>query len=274
MSELSSVVLNTRLWAILCLGTLGVTVLLSLFGHLAGPRIWGTSPEDTDAAGRIMLPIFFGLFLVIGFSALPLMANLFVAGLERTWASAGLLERPLNAQVMALVRRHHVHFVLVVWGLFAAGLIVAAPYIIREWREATPAADGRGAPKGAMPPLEFQVRHARQILLARTDVQGGAVRYELLELLKQAKPIVVTNAAGLLEIDTKSFELQGYRPQHDRHVVMFFSEPDSTGKTLFELLLPAADGKMTYPSYAAPHDPTILKRLTLGELRQMVASQR
>src|SRR5688572_2738613 len=127
MADISSVVLNSRLWAILCLGGIGLTVLLSLFGHLAGPRIWGTTPDDTDSAARVMLPVFFGLFLVIGFSALPLMANLFVAALERAWTGAGLLERPLNAQIMALVHRHHVHFVLAVWGMFVAGLILAAP---------------------------------------------------------------------------------------------------------------------------------------------------
>jgi hypothetical protein len=274
MLDLSTAVLNTRLWAMLCLGALGLTVLLSLFGHLAGPRIWGATPEDTRAAGQVMLPVFFGLFLLLGFSALPLMTNLFVAGLERMWASMGLLERPLNARVLQLVHRHHVHFVLVVWGLFAAGLLIAAPHLIRAWNEESSAANGRSAPKGAMPPLEHQVRHAKQILLLRTDIQGGVVRYGILGLLKQTQSIVATNAPGLLEINTKSFELLGYQPAHDRQVVMFFSGPDSTGKTLFELLLPAADGTMNYPAYAAPYDPAILKRLTLEELRQMVVSQR
>lgn len=274
MSDLGTVVLNTRLWAMLCLGALGLTVLLSLFGHFAGPRIWGATQQDTGAVGQVMLPLFFGLFLLLGFSALPLMANLFVAGLERLWAANGLLERPLNARVMALVHRHHVHFVLVVWGLFAAGLLIAAPHLIRAWSEEMSAAGSRGAAKGAMPPLEHQVRHAKQILLLRTDIQGGVVRYGVLGLLKQTQSIVATGAPGLLEIDTKSFELLGYQPAHDRQVVMFFSAPDSTGKTLFELLLPAADGMMSYPAYVAPYDPAILKRLTLEELRQLVASQR
>ena len=276
MSEFSTLILNTRLWAMLCLGALGLTLLLSLFGHLVAPRLWDATSEDMRAAGQIMVPVFFGLFLVLGFSALPLMTNLFVAGLERLWEGMGLLERPLNAKVMALVHRHHIHFVLVVWGIFAAGLLIAAPHIIRAWSEASPpsAADGRGAPKGAMPPLEYQVRHARQILLLRTDSQGGAVRYGVLALLKQTRSIVAANAPGLLEINTAGFELLGYQPAHDRQVVMFFSEPDSTGKTLIELLLPAADGTMTYPAYAAPHDPTISRTLTLEELRQIIASQR
>lgn len=147
MSDLSSVVLNTRLWAIACLGALGLTLLLSLFGHLVGPRIWGATPEDTRAAGQVMLPVFFCLFLVIGFSALPLMTNLAVSGLERMWTAMGLMERPLNAKVMALLHQHQVHFVVVVWGLFVVGLILAAPHMIRDWSEASPpsAAGGRGA---------------------------------------------------------------------------------------------------------------------------------
>jgi len=264
-------VLSTRLWAIVFLGTFGLTVLLSLFGHLVGPWIWGESPGETEAAGQVMLPIFFGLFLVLGFSALPLAINLFVAGLERMWASAGLLDRPLNARVIALIHRHHVHFVLAVWALFVVGLVTAAPHILRDW--AAERSSPPSAPKGAMPPLEYQVRHAKQILLLRTDIQNGVVRYGILGLLKQTQAIVPANAPGLLEIDTRSFELLGYKPAHDRQVVMFFSEPDSTGKTLFEILLPAADGKMTYPAYAAPPDPAIAKTLTLDELRKIITTQ-
>ena len=276
MPDYSSVILNTRLWATVCLGALALTILLSLFGHIVGPRLWGATPEDTKSAGQVMLPIFFGLFLVIGFSALPLMTNLFVSGLESMWAGMGLLERPLHARLMALLHRHQVHFVLIVWGIFVIGLILAAPHIIGAWNEATSpsAASNRGAPKGALPPLEHQVRHAKQILLLRTDIQGGRVRYGLLGLLKQAQPVISTEAPGLLEIDTRSFELLGYKPVHDRPVVMFFSEPDSTGKTLFELLLPAPDGTMAYPAYAAPPDPTISRRLSLDELRRMIALQR
>lgn len=271
MADFTHVVLNTRMWAIVCVGALGLAIVLSLFGHVLGPRLWGATPEDTAAAGRVMLPVFFGLFLVIGFSAVPLLANLFVSSLERLWAGMGLLERPLNAQVMALLHRHHVHAVVAVWALFAVGLIIAAPHMMREWREAS-TAGGRDAPPGAVPPLEYQVRHARQILLLRTDMQGGVARYGVLGLLKQTQAIVPASAP-LLEIDTASFELLGYKPAHDRQVVMFFSEPDSTGKTLFEMLLPAPDGTMRYPAYAASRDPTISRTLTLEELRQMSAQR-
>jgi hypothetical protein len=122
-------ILNTRLWLILCLGTLGTMVLMSVLAH-------AFMPTDTAAAGRVVLPVYFALFLVLGFSAVPLMTNLFVAGLERMWAGAGILERPPNARAMALLHRHRVHFVMAVWGVYVAGLILAAPHIVDAWNEA------------------------------------------------------------------------------------------------------------------------------------------
>jgi hypothetical protein len=67
----------------------------------------------------------------------PLMTNLFMAGLEGMWSGAGLLERPANARAMALLHRHRVHFVLAVWSVYVAGLILAAPHIVQAWRETT-----------------------------------------------------------------------------------------------------------------------------------------
>ena len=129
---MSALIRNTRFWLIMCAGALGLTILLSVLAHVAGPGIWGESPEEMNPAGRVMLPIFFGLFLVLGFSALPLAANLFVAGLETAWQSAGLLARPLHASIIAFLRRHQVHFVLAVWAMYLAGLLIAAPYIVAD----------------------------------------------------------------------------------------------------------------------------------------------
>jgi len=62
------------------------------------------------------------------------MTSLFVGGLERVWAAAGLLERPLHARIIALLRRRHVQIVLLFWVLFLAGLVIAAPHAMRgEW---------------------------------------------------------------------------------------------------------------------------------------------
>jgi hypothetical protein len=123
-------VLNTRLWLILCLGTLGAMVLMSVLAH-------AFMPTDMAAAGRVVLPVYFALFLVLGFSAVPLMTNLFVAGLERMWAGAGILERPATARAMALLHRHRVHFVLIVWGMYVVGLALAAPHIVSAWNDAS-----------------------------------------------------------------------------------------------------------------------------------------
>jgi hypothetical protein len=121
--------LSTRLWLILCLGTLGAMVLLSVLAHL-----W--VPADMATAGRVMLPVYFALFLVLGFSAVPLMTNLFVAGLERAWTAAGLRERPANARALDFIRRYRIHFVLAVWVIYVVGLLIASPYIADAWNEA------------------------------------------------------------------------------------------------------------------------------------------
>lgn len=133
MGKSGNVILNTQLWALLCATALGLMVVLSLLAHLAGPYLWGAAPEDADAAGRFMLPVFFSLFLAFGFCAVPLMTSLFVGGLERVWAAAGLLERPLHARIIALLRRRHVQIVLLFWALFLAGLVIAAPHAMRAW---------------------------------------------------------------------------------------------------------------------------------------------
>lgn len=124
-----SPLLNTRLWLIVCLGVIAAMLLLSVLAH-------AFTPDDMAAAGRVMLPIYFALFLVLGFSAVPLMTNLFVAGLERMWAGAGLLERPANARAMALLHQYRVHFVLAIWGMYVVGLALAAPHIVSAWNEA------------------------------------------------------------------------------------------------------------------------------------------
>ena len=129
MRGLSALLLQIRPWLILCLGTLGTMVLMSVLAHVF-------MPADVEAAGRVVLPVYFALFLVLGFSAVPLMTNLLVAGLERMWTRAGILERPADARAMAALRRYRVHFVLAVWGMYIAGLVIATPYIIEAWREA------------------------------------------------------------------------------------------------------------------------------------------
>jgi hypothetical protein len=136
MADSPSILRATRPWLIGCVAALGAMVLLSVLAH-------AFAPADLEAAGRVVLPVYFALFLVLGFSAVPLMTNLFVAALERMWTGAGLIGRPANARAMALLRRHQAHFILVAWGFYVAGLAIAAPHIVQAWNEAAPAAATR-----------------------------------------------------------------------------------------------------------------------------------
>ena len=131
-----SILRSTLPWLIVCVAALGSMVLLSMVAHMF-------APPDLEAAGRVVLPVYFALFLVLGFSAVPLMVNFFVATLERMWSSAGIIERPANARAMTLLRRHQVHLILVVWGVYVAGLFIAAPHIVGAWNDAAPAAATR-----------------------------------------------------------------------------------------------------------------------------------
>ncbi|MGH8705808.1 MAG: hypothetical protein ACREUO_10375 [Burkholderiales bacterium] len=207
------------------------------------------------------------LVLALGMAAVPLMIKVVVDFQLRI----GNGEHP----VVRFFDSHRWQITYGVWAFFLLGLAIALPTMIKDGFFTLPP-DGptnerTAAPKGAMPPLEYQVRHAAQILLCRTDIRGGAVRYVVVEVMKRARPVVAADVGYTLELNTYGFELLGYRPEHGVPVVLFFTEPDSTGKTLFELLVSRGE-TMTYPSYQAPYDPAIFKVLTRDELRRMIAS--
>ncbi len=209
------------------------------------------------------------LALAIAMAAVPLMIKLVVD----FQLHLGNGEHP----VVRFFDSHRWHVTYGFWAVYLLGLAVALPAMIKDGfftpRPAGAADERAQAPKGAMPPLEHQVRHAGQILLCRTDIRDAVVRYVVLEVMKQARPIIRVDVGYTLELNTRGFELLGYRPEHDVPVVFFFSEPDATGKTLLELLVSRGE-TMTYPSYQAPYDPTVFRVLTREELRRMIASPR
>lgn len=205
------------------------------------------------------------LVLAIAMAAVPVMLKL-VIGFQIRMGNGEL-------PVVRFFNTHHWQITWGLWGLYLLGLGVALPVMIKSgfFTPAASAEQSARAPAGAMPPLEYQVRHARQILLCRTEIRDGAVEYEVLEVLKQARPVFGVNPGYTMAFDTSGFESLGYRPEHDRPVVFFLGEPDATGNVYRELI-PAPGGTMVYPPYPI-HDPTIEKTLTLDDLRRMVAAQ-
>ena len=117
---------------------------------------------------------------------------------------------------------------------------------------------------GAVPPLDYQIRWAETIVLAGTEVTGGAVAYRVKEAWKGPDDSV--RAGEVLGLDIGMHELLGYRPQDRQEVVLFFSEGLPANQPLE--VLPVIDGDITY----SPHDQSVHEKLTPGELKQRVTT--
>lgn len=200
---------------------------------------------------RLLLILWFAIFLLIAFSAVPLMIKLFVYLHTRI----GNGEHP----VIRWVDTHRWPMVWGFWGVFALGLLIALPTMLREGffnpdeavREMAPAA------AGAQPPLEYQVRNADRIAVALTEITDGNIAYTVVSAWKGGQ---VTGER--LQPSIETFRLLGYVPVDQQSVVMFHS-----GGQLVELL-PVRDYRVVY----AADDATVRRDLNLDELYQLVTS--
>ena len=71
------------------------------------------------------------------------------------------------------------------------------------------------APPAAVPPLDYQVGVVDAIVLAVTELSGGAVTYRVREAWKGAAV-----PGSRLALDTRMHELLGYRPAQGQEVVL------------------------------------------------------
>jgi len=111
--------LSLRAHAIIC-----ASLFVALFGlAIAGNVLQAAGVIHT--LGIYQLPVqilFFSLFLAFGFSAIPVMVKLVLGVQERMGNS--------NAPVIGGMIRYQNTIILVIWGLLAAGLVVALPAAI------------------------------------------------------------------------------------------------------------------------------------------------
>ena len=104
-------------------------ICASLFGALIGIALAGNALQAAGVIhdlGRFKLPfliLIFGLFLAAGFSAVPVMVKL-VLGFQRTVGNE-------NVPAVAAALRAEKWIVYGLWGLMAAGVIVAVPAAIQ-----------------------------------------------------------------------------------------------------------------------------------------------
>jgi hypothetical protein len=200
---------------------------------------------------RLLLILWFAVFLLIAFSAVPLVIKLFVYLQIRIGNGEHWLIRWLDG--------HRWPMTFAFWGVFTLGLLIAVPTMLREGffnPETTDPATAPVAP-GAQPPLEYQIRHADSIVVALTENAGGNPAYTVVSAWKGGR-----TTGERLQPSIESFRLLGYAPREQESVVMF-----ETGAQLVELL-PVRDYRIVY----APHDATVRRNLNLDELYQLVIS--
>lgn len=119
-------------FALVFLSALGIFILWGIAGAVLETRI--TDPEDQKAIGRIALPAAFGLFLVMGFSAVPVFVRLFFKLFFAEQKAAGRADHPLIKTLQA--RQDKIAAILVygIWAIYAVGTLLGAPFLLREMR--------------------------------------------------------------------------------------------------------------------------------------------
>lgn len=112
---------------------LGIFILWGIIGSMFMPQL--ENPASQDRIGKIVLPIAFLLFTLMGFSAVPVMARLFFKLYFKAQSVVGMTNHPV---VQALQTKQEVIVAVVVyavWGLYALGLLIGAPFFFRDmWK--------------------------------------------------------------------------------------------------------------------------------------------
>ncbi|MFN7991581.1 MAG: hypothetical protein U0R44_05470 [Candidatus Micrarchaeia archaeon] len=121
-----------------------------------------------------------------------------------------------------------------------------------------------GAGAGAVPPLDHQIRGALAIVLARTEIDGASVSYDVIDVWKRSPKGFPLKSGDPLRIDTGIFRLLGYAPEAGQPVVIFFVSEKSLVKPLE--ILPATDGTVLY----SPHDSSVQEKLSVEEMKRRV----
>lgn len=200
---------------------------------------------------RLLLILWFGVFLLIGFGAVPMMIKLFVHLQMKIGNGEHAVIRWLDA--------HRWPMTFAFWGVFALGLLVALPTMLREgfFDPHNAGAAPAQVAAGAQPPLEYQVRNADSIVVALTEGAGPDLAYTVVSGWKGGM-----RTGDRLRPSIESFRLLGYAPVDQQPVVLFHSKGQ-----LVELL-PVRDYRVVY----APDDAAVRRDLNLDELYQLVST--
>jgi len=142
---LKDVILNTRLWIFLA-GAIFLLILgLSIAGHVLASRLQ-VDPSSSRTAGIFIKSVFLLLTIGLAYCLVPIMVRVVFYFIEVLLEEIGLeaIARVLlrflpaklvNIQVLTItfLLRHQAEIVLIFWAVWLIGLLIASPYIVRDF---------------------------------------------------------------------------------------------------------------------------------------------
>lgn len=117
-------------FAVIFLSALGIFILWGIVGSVLEPRI--ADPAERQAIGRIVLPVAFGLFLLMGFSAVPVFVRIFFKLFFGMQKATGGENQPLVQSLQAKQDKISAVLIYGIWAIYALGTLIAAPFAIRD----------------------------------------------------------------------------------------------------------------------------------------------
>ena len=170
--------LSTKVYAVVFLGALGALLLLGV----AAAMLQRTTTLRDGVALETPVKIFvFTVFLAMGFSAMPLMLRLFLAG-QRRLGNAG---HPL----VRLLAEHETGVVIGFWSMCVVGLAIAVPFAIK---------DGFFGPAAAAWLDSLFIGKSRGVLVANVGMTIDEVRRRSTLPVAEAKRETLTGSANLI----------------------------------------------------------------------------
>jgi len=256
---------DINIFIILAVVAIAILLLISLGGNI---YLHGREAvQDAENVKKLSVYIkttAFVLFLIIGFSAVPIMVKFF------TDALPDIIK---ESSIPKILQENAMNIVYGFWVVYVLGLLVAFPamqksgFFAPELPEGFKDSPSQTAPKGALPPIEYQINASPIIFLAKTEINNGQIMFHIEEVWVQTIPDKTLVQNTSVSIETGIFELLGYKPKNGQEVVFFFHKEGIPLKKPLEIL-PVQEGKITY----GPTDPTVTKILTKEELKQKVQS--
>ena len=109
---------------------LAIFIAWGIIGSILETRI--TNPTDQQAIGRIALPIAFGLFLLMGFSAVPVFVRLFFKMFFGMQKAVGGDKQPLVQSLQSGQETFAAVLIYGIWIIYALGTLIGAPFFIYD----------------------------------------------------------------------------------------------------------------------------------------------